>query len=165
MHDSDTIFTFHLGKLVWADPPKAETPLRNAAEVKGNVVVIQRGEVPFLQKCKHAIIAGATGVIFVMDNAAFVCADDSVCISLIYFCHLHFNVTSALATHLLFSLDKHGATLRLYSHNSCHTTRRKIPRSMEKRLYSIPSTPSCSPWQIGSHNRGSPIQKSSIIRK
>ena len=51
------------GNLVIADPLIADTPLINAAQVAGNVVLIQRGAVPFSTKITNAYAAGATGVI------------------------------------------------------------------------------------------------------
>jgi hypothetical protein len=52
------------GDVVAAEPICAETPLRNATRVHGNIVLILRGEVAFDVKMQHAFAAGAKGVIF-----------------------------------------------------------------------------------------------------
>ncbi|TMW55414.1 hypothetical protein Poli38472_013305 [Pythium oligandrum] len=46
-----------------ADPFDASSPLVNAADVKDRVVIIARGNVPFVFKVYHAQLAGALGVI------------------------------------------------------------------------------------------------------
>ncbi|OQR82862.1 hypothetical protein ACHHYP_15360 [Achlya hypogyna] len=50
-------------RLVIADPISGATPLRNAKEVAGKIVLVQRGECDFLTKTVHAQKAGAVGVI------------------------------------------------------------------------------------------------------
>uniref|UniRef100_A0A7S0EEF0 PA domain-containing protein n=1 Tax=Hanusia phi TaxID=3032 RepID=A0A7S0EEF0_9CRYP len=66
-------------RVVYACPPNADVPLWNASEVRGKIVVIQRGPprpaqlVTFSLKLFHAQQAGAVGVIFidVESNVAF----------------------------------------------------------------------------------------------
>lgn len=53
------------GKLVLADPLLADTPLKNADAVRGNIAVIDRGVVAFSLKVQHALSAGAIGVVMV----------------------------------------------------------------------------------------------------
>ena len=56
------------GLLVMGDPIDGNEPLRNADEVRGNIVLIERGGgYPFRDKVLHAQRAGAIGVIF-MDH-------------------------------------------------------------------------------------------------
>jgi hypothetical protein len=58
------------GKLVWADPPLADTALVNAAAIAGNIAVIERGVNPFSAKVQFALNAGAIGVIMVNNRDA-----------------------------------------------------------------------------------------------
>jgi hypothetical protein len=44
-------------EIIEADPPNASTPLKNAAEVKGKAVLIDRGGCSFTTKVKNAILA------------------------------------------------------------------------------------------------------------
>ena len=54
------------GKVVYADPPLADTtPLKNAAAIAGNIALIDRGVVSFSSKLQAAKDAGAIGVIIV----------------------------------------------------------------------------------------------------
>ncbi len=54
------------GKVVYADPPLADTtPLKNAAAIAGNIALIDRGVVSFSAKLQAAKDAGAIGVIVV----------------------------------------------------------------------------------------------------
>ena len=53
---------------VQAVPARAERPLDNAYAVRGCVVVIERGGVPFVTKARHAQAAGAVAVILVNDT-------------------------------------------------------------------------------------------------
>lgn len=55
------------GPVVFSDPPLADHPgpLRNAAQVQGNIVIIRRGGVSFFDKAKRAANAGAAGILFV----------------------------------------------------------------------------------------------------
>merc|ERR1712196_556431 len=50
------------------DPEYAEDELSNTEEVKGAVVIVRRGKVPFLTKAKQASRAGALGLIIVDDG-------------------------------------------------------------------------------------------------
>lgn len=56
------------GNVVYARPALAETPLTNAAQVAGNIVLIDRGGVTFAVKAANAQAAGASGII-VVNNA------------------------------------------------------------------------------------------------
>ncbi len=58
------------GKVVQAQPTIADTPLTNAAEIAGNIALIDRGTVSFDVKIKNAQNAGAIGVIMVQNTAA-----------------------------------------------------------------------------------------------
>jgi hypothetical protein len=58
------------GKVVWADPPLADTALVNAAEIAGNIAVIERGVVTFSSKVQFAKDAGAIAVIMVNNRDA-----------------------------------------------------------------------------------------------
>ena len=62
--------TWRLGEVlcVKAVPSRAERSLDNAYAVRGCVVVIDRGEVPFVTKARNAQAAGAVGVILVNDT-------------------------------------------------------------------------------------------------
>jgi subtilisin family serine protease len=51
------------GDLVYAIPHDASTPLTNAAQVAGKLVLIDRGAVTFATKAANAQAAGATGII------------------------------------------------------------------------------------------------------
>ena len=53
------------GCMVFADPPMADAPLRNAEQVQGNICVIRRGGGSFFDKAKRAAAAGASGIVFV----------------------------------------------------------------------------------------------------
>ncbi|MBU6402955.1 MAG: hypothetical protein KGS61_21755, partial [Verrucomicrobia bacterium] len=55
------------GKVVEAEPLDASAPLTNAAAIKGNIALIDRGSVTFASKIGHAEDAGAIAVI-VADN-------------------------------------------------------------------------------------------------
>lgn len=57
------------GKVVYAQPNDASTSLSNAADVAGNIVLIDRGTVTFTQKFQTAIAAGAIGVIVVNNRS------------------------------------------------------------------------------------------------
>ncbi len=57
------------GTLVYAVPHIANTPLTNAAQVNGNICLIDRGSVSFTSKIQQAYNAGAIAVIIV-NNAA-----------------------------------------------------------------------------------------------
>ncbi|OQS04277.1 hypothetical protein THRCLA_03480 [Thraustotheca clavata] len=71
------------GELVVADPISANIPLKNAKQITGKLVLVQRGECDFLTKALHAQKAGAIGIIvantdeenphvaFVMDSGQF----------------------------------------------------------------------------------------------
>ena len=52
-------------EIVIANPEDAAAPLRNAHVVNGRVALIERGTVPFYLKVRHALEAGAVGVIIV----------------------------------------------------------------------------------------------------
>lgn len=56
------------GNLVYARPANASTPLTNAAQVAGKIVLIDRGVVTFATKAANAQAAGAIGII-VANNA------------------------------------------------------------------------------------------------
>jgi hypothetical protein len=58
------------GKLVIADPLIADAPLKNAAAIKGNIAVIDRGVVTFSAKTQYALDAGAIGVVIVNSRDA-----------------------------------------------------------------------------------------------
>ncbi|CAK4096766.1 unnamed protein product [Aphanomyces euteiches] len=51
------------GYLVVADPITAAMPLKNAKQVNGNIVLVQRGDCDFLTKTIHAQKAGALAVV------------------------------------------------------------------------------------------------------
>ncbi|CAK4083197.1 unnamed protein product [Aphanomyces euteiches] len=51
------------GNLVVADPITAAMPLKNAKQVNGNIVLVQRGDCDFLTKTIHAQKAGALAVV------------------------------------------------------------------------------------------------------
>ncbi len=51
------------GNVVIADPLLANSPLINAAEIAGNIALIKRGSVSFVDKVRNAENAGAIGVI------------------------------------------------------------------------------------------------------
>ncbi|KAG9399483.1 hypothetical protein AC1031_011882 [Aphanomyces cochlioides] len=51
------------GNLVVADPITAAIPLKNAKQVNGNIVLVQRGDCDFLTKTIHAQKAGALAVV------------------------------------------------------------------------------------------------------
>lgn len=53
------------GKVVHADPPQACSALNNGSEIKGNIVIINRGICFFFDKIKRAQDAGARAVIVV----------------------------------------------------------------------------------------------------
>ena len=57
------------GNVVYARPANASTPLTNAAQVAGNIVLIDRGAVTFAVKAANAQAAGASGII-VANNVA-----------------------------------------------------------------------------------------------
>lgn len=52
-------------RAVWADPPMVDGPLRNKQAVKGAMVVVSRGVVPFVEKVHKLQKAGAIGCIIV----------------------------------------------------------------------------------------------------
>lgn len=58
----DTTLT---GTVVYAEPALADLPLTNAAEIAGNIALIDRGAVAFVTKMQNAFDAGAIGVIVV----------------------------------------------------------------------------------------------------
>lgn len=58
------------GKVVYAKPAIADTDLTNAAEIKGNIALIDRGTVTFTQKINAAQKAGAIAVIIVNNRDA-----------------------------------------------------------------------------------------------
>lgn len=51
------------GLVVWADPPLAHGPLRNADELRGQIGVVERGSVSFVEKARRLQAAGAAAVI------------------------------------------------------------------------------------------------------
>ena len=51
------------GNVVYARPAVADVPLTNAAQVAGNIVLIDRGVSTFAVKAQHAVAAGAIGII------------------------------------------------------------------------------------------------------
>jgi subtilisin family serine protease len=51
------------GNIVRAVPPDATAPLTNASQVKGNIVLIDRGTNTFVAKSQNAMAAGAIGII------------------------------------------------------------------------------------------------------
>jgi len=53
------------GNIVYANPPDASGPLTNAAQISGNIAMIDRGVVSFIAKVQAAQAAGAVGVIIV----------------------------------------------------------------------------------------------------
>jgi hypothetical protein len=65
--------------LVIADPVCCESSLNNANQVRGSIVLIERGLVSFAQKCKQAQDAGAVAIIVTQTNAKwpFVMADSA----------------------------------------------------------------------------------------
>jgi hypothetical protein len=52
-------------RAVWADPPMVDGPLKNKQAVKGSMVVVARGVVPFVEKVHRVQKAGAIGCIIV----------------------------------------------------------------------------------------------------
>ena len=56
------------GDVVVSEPVFAEEQLWNADDVKGAIVLVRRGKVPFLTKARHAVLAGAVGMILVDDG-------------------------------------------------------------------------------------------------
>jgi len=64
VHDQINLRAFK-GALAFADPPLADIPLQNAAQIRGNVVLIRRGGGSFFDKAKRAAAAGACGIVFV----------------------------------------------------------------------------------------------------
>jgi len=56
------------GDVVYAEPNNASTPLTNAAQVAGKIVLIDRGAVTFATKAANAQAAGAIGIV-VANNA------------------------------------------------------------------------------------------------
>jgi hypothetical protein len=52
-------------RAVWADPPMVDGPLKNKQAVKGAVVVVARGAIPFVEKVHKIQKAGAVGCIIV----------------------------------------------------------------------------------------------------
>ena len=55
------------GELIYAEPARGCEPLDNAAQVAGRIVLIDRGDCPFVDKLTHAEVAGALAAI-VVDN-------------------------------------------------------------------------------------------------
>lgn len=53
------------GKVVYSNPPLADSDIVNTNEVKGNIVLIDRGVATFADKLNRAIAAGAIGAIVV----------------------------------------------------------------------------------------------------
>ena len=50
------------GNVVWADPPLADGPLHNADELRGQIGVVERGSVSFVEKARRLQAAGAAAV-------------------------------------------------------------------------------------------------------
>ena len=53
------------GRLVWAVPMRGHMPLRNAAQVRGNICLVQRGECSFAKKMRYVQEAGAAAMLVV----------------------------------------------------------------------------------------------------
>ena len=58
------------GELVIGDPVLGDTTFANRDSVRGRIVMVKRGVVPFVQKVRNAIEAGALGIIIVDDGRA-----------------------------------------------------------------------------------------------
>ena len=69
------------GAVAFADPPHANTPLRNGQQVRGNICVILRGGGSFFEKALRAAEAGASGIVFVnnVDDVFFAECDGEPC--------------------------------------------------------------------------------------
>ena len=52
-------------RVVRADPDLADAPLRNGADVRGALVLVTRGAVPFVEKARRVAAAGAAGIVIV----------------------------------------------------------------------------------------------------
>jgi hypothetical protein len=63
------------GKLVYANPAIADGPLSNAADIKGNIALIDRGTVNFSVKLANALDAGAIAVVIANNKTDDVDAD------------------------------------------------------------------------------------------
>jgi subtilisin family serine protease len=57
------------GNIVYANPPDGSTPLTNAAQVAGNICLIDRGNVSFVTKVQNAQAAGAVACVVVQSAA------------------------------------------------------------------------------------------------
>jgi hypothetical protein len=67
------------GKLVYADPPiGSSSGLNNAAAVKGNILLIDRGTLTFNAKLQNAIDAGAIGVVVANSRGPNVAPADGI---------------------------------------------------------------------------------------
>ena len=55
------------GELVVGDPISGEIPFFNSDAIKGRIVIVKRGIVPFITKVRNAMSAGALGII-IADN-------------------------------------------------------------------------------------------------
>jgi hypothetical protein len=53
---------------VLVDPPLADAPLNNAAEINGKIALIRRGAIPFNDKISRAREAGAIGIVMIDNN-------------------------------------------------------------------------------------------------
>ena len=69
-HGVPAVFGRNTGRLarlrvVRADPDLADAPLRNGADVRGALVLVSRGAVPFVEKARRVAAAGAAGIVIV----------------------------------------------------------------------------------------------------
>jgi hypothetical protein len=68
--------------VVDAIPPMADTALENEAAVKGSIMLVSRGTVPFYDKVKRASAAGAAAVVvFNTEDELFKMSADDGCTS------------------------------------------------------------------------------------
>lgn len=58
--------------LVRANPPLACTPLVNTAEIAGKIVLVDRGDCPFVSKVRNAQLAGASAVVVANNQAGVI---------------------------------------------------------------------------------------------
>ena len=58
------------GELIIGDPVLGHTTFANRDKVRGRIVMVKRGVVPFVLKVRNAIEAGALGIIIVDDGRA-----------------------------------------------------------------------------------------------
>ncbi|KAI6202355.1 PA domain-containing protein [Aphelenchoides besseyi] len=60
----------HTVAFFYADPPEACSPLKNSLQIRGEAVLIERGECSFVEKAVNGYIAGAAFIIVTDSNNA-----------------------------------------------------------------------------------------------